>query len=501
MAQRIIAARRALGALLLGGIAAAAGGLPAKAAPISFGELTFETGTSQSMWGTGDSAQLADSLFVGVTWNESTRVGGISGSANTVLIPSICAPAFLGGGCTKAVTGDTRTGIAADLETNGRVGLEFGYSLDSGSVDAKISYLPSLTLPGGRIGAGELFDWTSDQQRGSQNELRTNFPELSFYVDGVFQAAAEVDAAACFISQGCARGTSILGSPTEFRQELLGFNTDPDNPNTLTNALGVDLPFNFGESFSLLKIAGTEVANATLNLPSIETVGSLSGDKMVSSGLDDFLDLRIDLDGLMTLSAGLPPLEGSFSAGPARGGFNLIDVEIGPSLRLAQEFALETILMATLRFSEPVLIGGMERMEWTGPWSTLPDFMPLVRGFYEVDMEFFLQSMLNNETFFNLAGFLDLLALSGSLSVEAFGLSKTLASFGPLLDQSFLLGDLNLPPLFGQTFAFDGFSPIVGGRTVTFQVPAPGTLIMALLGLVLLAYAASGSARSREARA
>ena len=42
---------------------------------------------------------------------------------------------------------DTRTGVAVEGTTDGRIGLELGIEIDSGSVDATVSYLATLDIP------------------------------------------------------------------------------------------------------------------------------------------------------------------------------------------------------------------------------------------------------------------------------------------------------------------------------------------------------------------
>ncbi|MCG6967772.1 MAG: hypothetical protein LJE59_14830 [Chromatiaceae bacterium] len=46
----------------------------------------------------------------------------------------------------QAVTIDTRTGAKADLTTSGKFGLVFGYTIDSGSVDAAAEFNATALL-------------------------------------------------------------------------------------------------------------------------------------------------------------------------------------------------------------------------------------------------------------------------------------------------------------------------------------------------------------------
>ena len=60
----------------------------------------------------------------------------------TPAVPAVYIPAV------PAVYGDTRTGATIDVRSSGKVGLEFGYAIDSGSVDTTALFRATAKLVG-----------------------------------------------------------------------------------------------------------------------------------------------------------------------------------------------------------------------------------------------------------------------------------------------------------------------------------------------------------------
>lgn len=135
------------------------------AGPISSDNLAFDS-HDQSMWTPGQAGGLDIDRFLGVTWDESASVGGITGSVSTttVEIPHFHSPSGwechgflctgghfhkLGGVHTheKDTTLDTRTGGAVDVSTDGKMGFQFGLSAHSGSVDTSKQFDADLVVP------------------------------------------------------------------------------------------------------------------------------------------------------------------------------------------------------------------------------------------------------------------------------------------------------------------------------------------------------------------
>lgn len=316
--------------------------------------LHFES-SGQSMWGEGSAVQLDESLFVGTTWDTPTaQIGGIIGdviqfpgvepilltpaiprqqitpyiprkqitprkrictflgcitipATYTPAIPAVYTPA-IPAVYTPAIPAseiDTRTGAKVEVSTDGKVGLEFSVEMDSGSVNTEIEFDASLSAPE-EINALTLFELDGQADLLNSSMFDTTFPTLSAKAEFILRANADFDGQACLVGAGCAQGSTSIGFD-EFALELISFNEDNNGKIRL---LGLDelgpAAFNFGDPISV-EAAGTEVGNVTVFVPDLETSSSISGDQLVSGGSTDILDLKLDIDGILTASAGLPP--------------------------------------------------------------------------------------------------------------------------------------------------------------------------------------------------
>ena len=320
------------------------------------GSLDFST-TDQSMWGTGSATVLKDSVFVGTQWtNRTGGVGGFTGSLSTVTINTnplwwawkACKETvnFLCGsqpskGQVKQVV-DTRTGARVDLTTSGKFGLEFGYEINSGAVDASAGFGATAVLPG-RVDQRQYIDL---QTAASLNTgaISTQSPWISAYMDGIAEFSGSIEGQACLILAGCTpKGTLNLPSvDTRLKIASIDPNSlkvlpgalpapDPNDPNvpfaevkllnqtlTLEGALSAAVPPvpGFKLSTSQFTIASTvpptpalttELASLEFNVPEIQTTGGVENGQITSEGRDDLLKPKIDLDGVAAMG-GFPPL-------------------------------------------------------------------------------------------------------------------------------------------------------------------------------------------------
>jgi hypothetical protein len=527
------------------------------------GALEFES-TGQSMWAPGSALQKADSVFLGAQWtNRTATIGGIAGSANEVIIPAIgavTAPVYeptiwvptptwsdpfrgywTGCGCWKnvtitpaidAVTIDSRTGAKLDVTSSGKVGLEFGYSIDSGSVDTTANFDAMAELPD-FVEAGELFsvDTTSIFDSGT---IATQSPKAEAYISAIMQLSGSVTATACALTFGCAAGTTNL--PTvDLDQRILSIDPNslkvldgiyPDGRafaevpilnQTLTLEGGATIappvvgykltgPFGVTIASSLppTPAVSVDLAEVTVQVPDIATTGAGSGASVTSSGRDDVLSAQLDIDGAATLFAGLPPVglnadlidvPGTFKLSAS---LDLIDVDAGPVIGLTQDFEFVPTLMATLAFSSPVLIAGMAGLQtsWTGLWSDLPQFA-LTETTTFTPM-FWLDAMLRNDLGIDigLVGTLDVLKLGATASVAGIDLLNfnpiSLNNLLGISNELFSTDKVGIS-VYDNSFKLGGFNTILGraftiavNGTDASPVPEPGSFWLLIGGLAFL---------------
>lgn len=514
------AARFGLRRVIIRTVAAATIGLAfvapsADAAIYDPGPLLFET-FGQSMWDTGDAAVISNSAFLGASWNASLgQLGGIIGSANQ-RVPgtggSLTAPNPLhaiwekcNDSIFKKVCGnepsrtirvdnpipaqfvDTRSGATLGGSTNGRVGLDLSYAIDSGSVNAGVSFDTRVQVPE-EIVAGEYFFLNPSSALAEDQSLTTNFPEVSAKIDAVFQASASFSGQACATLFGCQTGSGGLSVDETF--EIVSFN-DPESSPGQIKILEVADPaaFQFG---SKIELGGptSNIGNVTIHTPDLNTEGALDADSgsVKASGESQFIDFRADLDGLASLALGLPTLLGtSVDVGPISVGYDIVDVEAGPNLKVVQEFELVPTLMVELQFNRMVDIDGVGLVDsYTGTWDSLPG-IALSGDAQDVTITptFYVDALLQNSTSFGVSGVFTLDALAGSASASVGGFSIDIASFGPLYQFSSETETLSLPPIYDNRFGLGGFN------THTAQALTIGVGGAALAGTLADDYAAT----------
>lgn len=513
------------------------------------GTLSFST-TDQSMWSTGPATKFEDAVFVGAQWSNSTvGLGGIVGSVTETTI--ITNPAWwIWKGCKETVNFlcgsepskneadiivDTRTGARLDLTSSGKFGLEFGYTLDAGSVNAAADFTATALLPTNNPGTGNYFSLqpVSSLDAGS---LSSQSPKAEAYINAIAQLSGSVTAQACLILAGCTpEGTASL--PTlNANQPILSIDPnslkvipgllpapDPNDPNlplaevkllnqelTLEGALSATgVPgFQLGSNFGVIATtippgpsANVDLASIEFNVPDIATSGVLENGQIKSGGRDDFLHAKLDIDGVATM-AGFPPLgigvdlinSGGFKVGAQ---FDALDIDAGPDIGITQDFELEPTLMARLDFSHPVFIDGLVGPQtfWEGIWEDLPDLA--LQKTTTINPTFWIEALLTNTIGIDLglSGTMDILKLTFGASYNGVKIIGTnpisLNSLLGLGNELFSTDKLEFP-IFSTPFLLGGFNTIQAAA-FTITVPAPGTLAVIVIGL-----AAAGGVRCRR---
>ncbi len=466
----------------------------------------FES-NDQSMWAPGTAASFSIDRFLGVQWNESASVGGITGGIieTTIPIPHPHLPSgfechgFLcfgghfhnpGSIHIHEIDGpsvDTRLGARIDASTSGKVGFQFGLTADSGSVDTTVQFNATLLAPdAGTVAQGEFFNLNPSSSLAG-GTLSTNFPELSVSLDAIVGVRASASAAACVPPFGCLSGsTGQLGFPDQ-TIPIVSFN-DPSSPGQI-KILGQLDPaiFQFDNEISIPGPLGGSLGGITVHVPDINATGGVIGNKLTASGRDDLLKVTVDLDGLALAPLGLPGGGVSFNAGILSVSADLIDIDMGPIISILQNFEFTPTLRVQLVFDSAVQIAGFATPQtlWSGAWSELPNIALLSLNTL-VTPTFSIQGLFLNKTALGIDGIFQLDILKASFALQAFGLVFDLGQIGPLfqiLDRTNLF---NTPPLCCNSYFLGGFNTAQGQSFLLTTVPEPGSLILIVLGLVML---------------
>ncbi|MFT6270734.1 MAG: hypothetical protein ACJAVV_003573 [Alphaproteobacteria bacterium] len=216
----------------------------------------------------------------------------------------------------------------------------------------------------------------------------------------------------------------------------------------------------------------------------------------------DLLDVRLDVDQVLGYAFGLSngaklSLEDAgITNAPFTAEIDLAGINVGPSIDLVTDLALETTLMVELEFSAPVLIKGKigPQTKYVGAWDDLPEFALLapdaskilerIEGsggegfsidesfqFSEVvtaKPRFFVESSLSNRTYLDVTAGIEGELLSLTVGIDGFAELE----IGPVLEfaaQSDSLAQLNI---YNDTFKVNDWN-LVGdrniGATVSFE--------------------------------
>lgn len=399
---------------------------------------------------------------------------------------------------------DTRTGVAVEGTVDGRVGLELGIEIDSGSVNATVSYLAALDIPDTTLlKVGDPINFNPDSILAGTNSLDTSFANLALSVDAIMELSGNVSGEACVIPAGCVTG----GTPFDIAEvaPILSFNKAGEGGILLLGKPPSDFGFPDkadGFPFSI-DVAG--LAEVTLHLPRPDATGGLdpTTKTLKATGQDDLVDFFVDLDNVVATSLGVPGFFGSSLDVGALGsvGFDIIDVQMGPTIDLKQDFELSPTLWVNLLFDQPVLIGGILLTEFMSAWDLLPDIV-FTTDVTTLTPTFFLEADLENSTLldFDLELTIDLLQIFydfGLLGDGTFGIGNVLSLGVDLFESPDLFN--NLFPLqgfdlqIGQSFMIDflsgstlpssAFALSVSNDLLPDSVPEPGTLFLLLAGL------------------
>ena len=446
--------------------------VPAQAATYSAG-LDFEA-TDQSMWSQGTAGIIDFNRFIGPQWNESGTVGGIAHvtTPEITIVPEVCA----WGVCTPEVTipaanlGDYGATISGS--TNGRIGFDLNFDLDTGSVNVDYPGTANFEYPdAGDIipGAGTLAISTLFSE--GSTALSTNFPEASLTLDFVFDVFASGAFKACIATCG------TLNFPTIDVDETISL-LDIDSNTTEVN---FDLGF----------------VNIGAQLPDLDTAvaGTNAAGNLATSGIgaDPLFDLDIDLDLIATTLLGLPPLGAEVGLLGASAGYTLLDVLIGAEVKVLQQFVFDPILMVRLDASDGQSV--------TGAVGSNLVFNTFAGGETTVTPTFFLQNSFRNITSLRIDPTFDMELLAAHLGldlpdvVNALGVGDINLSFGPLFEtHQFLAGPA--VDIFNESWTIP-FDPIVGASFIV-RVPEPATVTLFGIGLALFGVGALRNRRRRE---
>lgn len=406
------------------------------------------------------------------------------------------------------------TGAQIEASVSGRTGVELGIEIDSGSVDATVSYDATLDIPDTVANPGRTIDFNAQSVFAGTNTLDTSFSSIELSLDAIMELSGGVTAEGCVIAAGCKSGTTIIDIAE--RASILSFNEGGEGG---VLVLGQS-PSTFGapaelDGFPFTVDAGG-LATVTLHLPQPDASGGLDSatGTLKATGQDDLADLILDVDNIVATAAGLPGLFGRDLPDVEVNGvkvvtasFDIIDLEMGPTIDLKQEFELTPTLFVELVFDKMVEVGGELVSTLVSAWDSLPS-ITFLDDVTTVTPTFFVEADLENRTLldFDLEFIIDLLQIEYGfplLNIEdSFGVGNILSQGVDLFETPDLFKSLfslaGFTVQLADSFVIDFTSGSRGPQTlqaltavnplllVANPVPAPATILLLLAGMLSL---------------
>lgn len=451
---------------------------------------TFE---DQSMWGPGSAFVFDYTRFVGIDSNP--------------------APLVIGAGSGDRVEVDTFVGTYSldpyfQFDTDFKLGVELGASIDSGSLDGSLDYAVSLTAPD-QIQVGQAFSLVGSATPLATSSFVTRAPTAEAYVDGVLEAYVGGYARFDYVAPGVLadhdyrwgnRGftdNSTSNAPyatvanINEHQELIGVNRDQSGVVRYFAPNGD--PFDGDLLFDQVgKGSSVSLGALSLTAGNIDVVanGTLAGGRVVGAGQDTLASMVLDIDHLLL---GSPAL--GLSLGHDWGiidydlGYDVVDLDAGLDILLRQDFALAGQVVIDLIFSSDVLVDGIGPTDhYRGPIDAIP-LLTLLGDLVDVEATVLVDAILSNDTSLGFVGSLSttLLEAWATVGYDIAGATGSRGvGVGPVYErvEQLQLGDISV---YADSFAL-GQAPI---GTWSFQltaVPEPGAASLLALGLIGLTF-------------
>jgi hypothetical protein len=446
--------------------------------------------TGQSMWGPGNAFLFDYTQFVGIDSDPGALVIG-SGSGDKVSVSTFA--------------GTYSVDPYFQFDTDFKMGVELGASINSGSVDGSLDYAVSLSAPG-RIQVGQPFALTASATPLASSGFTTRAPTAEAYVDGILEAYVGGYARFDYVAPGIladhdyrwgnkgftdnstSNGPYATVANIVERQEIVGVNRNQSGvvryfaPNG--DLFDGDLLFD-----QVGKGSSVSVGPVSLTAGNIDVVanGFLAGGTVVGSGQDTMASMVLDIDQMLLGSPALGlSLGHDFGAIDYSLGYDVADLDAGLDILLQQDFALDGAVVLDLVFSTDVFLEGIGTTNhYQGPIDQLP-LITLLGSAVDVDATVLVDALLSNDTSLGFVGSLTstLLEAHATMGYDMGGKSGSIGkSVGPVWDATQQI-DLGGISVYDDTFSL-GMAPI--GSWSFALVPEPGTtwlLASGLLGLV-----------------
>lgn len=451
-------------------------------------EQASYTFQDQSMWGPGEAFIFDFAQFVGIDTNPSPVVVG-AGTGDRVSVPT--------------PLGTYSINPYFQFDTDFRLGVELGASINSGSVDGNLDYGVSFTAPD-EIRVGESFSLQGSAAPLASSGFVTRAPTAEAYLDGILEAYVGGYARVEFVKPGILadedlrwgnRGFTIndtnnrpyatLANINE-RQEIISINRDQSG--VIRYLGGEDLTDGDLLYDELGKGSSVSLGPISLTAGNIDVVanGALVGGRLVGDGQDTLATMTLDIDHLLLGSPALGlSISHDWGAIDYSLGYDIVNLDTALDVLLQQSFAVDAVVLVELLFSEDILLDGVgQTNRYLGPIDAIP-LMTLLGSDVDVEATLLVDAILSNDTGLGFIGSLGTTLLEASARV-GWNVSGNTGSrsvgVGPVYEntQSLGLGDITV---YSDSFSL-GLTPVDTWSFQLTSVPEPSSLWLVASGLL-----------------
>lgn len=452
----------------------------------------------QSMWDSGGAFLFDYTQFVGIDTNPAPVVIG-SGSGDKV---SVSTP-----------IGTYSINPYYQFDTDFKLGVELGASINSGSVDGSLDYAVRLVAPD-QIRVGQAFSLQGSATPLSSSNFSTQAPTAEAYLDGILEAFVGGYTRFEYVQPG-------LLADQDLRWGNKGFTSNNTSNSPYATLANINermeiLSINRGKSGVIRYLGGEDLTDGDLlydtlgkgssvslgpisvTAGNIDVVanGALAGGVVVGSGQDTMASVTLDIDHLLLGSPALGlGISHDWGAIDYSLGYDVVDLDAGLDITLEQDFELSGDVIVDLVFSSDVMLDGIGLTDhFVGAIDQIP-LMTLLTSTVNVDATVLAEAFLSNDTSVGFVGNLDttLLEAHAELGWNIAGNSGSRAvNVGPVYENAQQIG-LGSISVYDNRFSL-GLATI---GAYQFQlVPEPGVPL--LLGCGLAGLAVFGGARGRK---
>ena len=372
----------------------------------------------QSVWSAGPGFSLdSGPKFFGAAWDLGKTVGGI----DTTCILGACAS----------------FGAQIGADTKGRLGLDYGVKVDSGTFDlqypGRASFTVPSSVPGRTIGAisiGSGFQALPSVQvqtstagafEARSPTLQVHGPTAQAYVDLAADVHAFAGAQVCVVA---CYGPAFAPPDIHGSREIAAINRNNDGQiRVLGEVVAQNKP--------ITALGG--LLNATVSIPNLDsssatTPGGFTGTKLLAFQRSNVAAIRANIAQIAADAAGLP-IALSGKVGPI--GYNLLQAGVGAALDVQQTLSFTPTATGSYIFSSNVRprVNGIDgaltnRIDFK--FGDDVTFSPGQVSQVSIQPLIMLSGIVRNQTD---------LVIAGDVDVAALGVDVAGLSLGPLVDE------------------------------------------------------------------